>query len=169
LSQKQRLEFETLVQGQQGVRLQVYPSAAVPFVVPQIFDTLEAHFASLRPVRRLTTEIDSEPTRMDRARSIPNHLCEVRMERSATIDALDHVIEETSEFQADVQGSDASIDILAKDEPHRASTAEAMGSVIASLPLRLETFGPLDDMIANLSERPKTNDSLDVILDELWP
>jgi len=131
LSQKQRQEFEMLLESQEGVRLHVYPSATVPFAISQIFDTLDAHFESSRPARRLTTEIDCEPT---------------RMERSSTIDALDHIIEESPDQDVD-----------------------AMDSVIASLPLRLETFGPLDEMIANLSERPKTHDSLDAILDDLWP
>ena len=152
IAPREKPRFETLLREQYGMRVQQYPSAESPSVVSKILDSLEAHLeAAAAPEPELP-----KPVRI----AVPKGV-----RRLATIDALDHIIDEIPMFEVDVEGSKDAIEIGAADD--RAATVLEVEEV-DTLPVRLETFGPLDGMIAKLP-RAKTQESLDAILDKLWP
>jgi len=210
ISEPERPRFERLLREQYQVRVQQYPSAESPSVVSKILDSLEAHFepavATVRPTNADAGSSKRAPsTRVAVPRvAVPHIAIPKAAPRMATVDALDHIIAEIPMFEVDVEGSRESIEIAANDD--RAAT-EIDDEVV---PLRMETFGPLDDMIAKLPRemaalpramaelpramaelpravaelpravaalpramaappRAQTQESLDQLLDKLWP
>ncbi len=161
----ERAKFENQLRDQFGFRVRRHPSLDTPCVLPGIIDSLEQHLAAARArhIRRLTTELDAQPSTVIRefmAGDAPH-------ERQSTLDALDLVISDLAVPQDVASGSSDSLDIFVAPEPLRPPTGKGKVVARADLPLRMETFGALDDMIANLPKRARTRDALAELLDDL--
>ena len=155
LSATEKPRFEELLREQYQVRLQQYPSVHFPAVVSRIIDSLEAHL---------------EPIDSDLLEARPAHEPHIRAaERLSTIDAFEHIISELPMLEHDGDGDfDDLYGVKATHDDERAATVPVLIGRNDDLPLRMETFGPLDDMIASLS-RAETHEPLDAVLDSLWP
>ncbi len=180
IAPSEKPRFETLLREQYGMRVQQYPSAESPSVVSKILDSLEAHLeeklatpTATAPVAPTAPPAAAAPAAAAPAAAAPEVeiLAPARIavpkgvRRLATIDAIDHIIDEIPMFEVDVEGSKDAIEIGAAGD--RAATVLEVAEV-DTLPVRMETFGPLDGMIAKLP-RAKTQESLDAFLDKLWP
>ena len=169
IAPSEKPRFETLLREQYGMRVQQYPSAESPSVVSKILDSLEAHLEEKLATPTATAPV--APTAPAAAAPEVEILAPARIavpkgvRRLATIDAIDHIIDEIPMFEVDVEGSKDAIEIGAAGD--RAATVLEVAEV-DTLPVRMETFGPLDGMIAKLP-RAKTQESLDAFLDKLWP
>lgn len=190
ITASEKPRFEQLLRDQYEVRIQQYPSPESPSVISKLLDSLAAQLEppaipspEPRPDVVHAPRVAPMPSEREPVHAAPRTTCVAMprgVQRLPTVDALEHIIAEIPMFEIDVEGSKDAIELVSEDERastllddepsmdlDEASDAEASDAEDA-LPLRMETFGPLDDMIAKLP-RAKTQESLDSILDKLWP
>lgn len=152
LSDAERPRFDELLHEQYTFRLQQYPSIGSPSPVERILEALQGQLGVRSPHTIQRAAVASRPAR-----------------RLSTIDAFDQILAELPLLETEVDGFDSDPESRKATEVKlREHAKPALGGGAEALPLRMETFGALDDMIASLP-RAKTQESLDAVLDSLWP